>query len=129
MTRKCLIIRQQKRLRLVNKFVDERISFKQLLNLEMLNLCQFLKDKKKKKKDKEEKIKDNYSYLSLLVLIIYQKTLLNKHPKNSMFVRLKNRCYITGRSRGFIKKWGVSRIIFRELAAKGLLPGIIKSSW
>lgn len=129
MTRKCLIIRQQKRLRLVNKFVDERISFKQLLNLEILNLCQFLKDKKKKKKDKEEKIKDNYSYLSLLVLIIYQKTLLNKHPKNSMFVRLKNRCYITGRSRGFIKKWGVSRIIFRELAAKGLLPGIIKSSW
>lgn len=46
-----------------------------------------------------------------------------------MIVRLKNRCYITGRSRGFVKKWGVSRIIFRDLAAKGLLPGIIKSSW
>lgn len=117
MTRKCLIIRQQKRLRLVNKYVDERILFKNLLNLEILYFNYFLKEKEI----------DNY--LSLLILMIYQKTLFNKYPKDSGLIRLKNRCSITGRSRGFIKKWGISRIIFRELTAKGLLPGIIKSSW
>lgn len=127
MTRKCLIMRQQKRLKLVNKFIGERINLKHLLNLElsMLDKCLI----KKNKNDNEKKVKNVLNYISLLIIIIYQKTLFNKHSKNSMIVRLKNRCYITGRSRGFVKKWGVSRIIFRDLAAKGLLPGIIKSSW
>nr|YP_009705918.1 ribosomal protein S14 [Prototheca bovis]AVM80986.1 ribosomal protein S14 [Prototheca bovis] len=127
MTRKCLIMRQQKRLKLVNKFIDERVNLKHLLNLElsMLDKCLI----KRNKKDNDKKIKNLLNYISLLIIIIYQKTLFNKHSKNSMIVRLKNRCYITGRSRGFVKKWGVSRIIFRDLAAKGLLPGIIKSSW
>uniref|UniRef100_UPI003001575D ribosomal protein S14 n=1 Tax=Prototheca cerasi TaxID=2509258 RepID=UPI003001575D len=123
MARKCLIIRQQKRLNLVNKFVDERIILKHFMNFELLKLYECLKIEKEQKSDFFD------TYLSLLVLIIHQKTLLNKHPKNSMFVRLKNRCFITGRSRGFIKKWGISRIFFRKLVTKGLLPGIIKSSW
>lgn len=127
MTRKCLIMRQQKRLNLISKFVDERIIFKNFMDFELIKLYECLKIRNKK--EEKEKIDIFDTYISLLVVIIYQKTLLNKHPKNSMFVRLKNRCYITGRSRGFIKKWGVSRIIFRKLATNGLLPGIIKSSW
>lgn len=127
MTRKCLIMRQQKRLNLISKFVDERIIFKNFMDFELIKLSECLKIRKKKKE--KDKIDIFDTYISLLVVIIYQKTLINKHPKNSMFVRLKNRCYITGRSRGFIKKWGVSRIIFRKLATNGLLPGIIKSSW
>lgn len=128
MARKCLIMRQQKRLKLVNKFIDERVNLKHLLNLELSMLYECLK-KRNKKNDDEKRLEFFLSYLSLLIIILYQKTLFNKHSKNSMFVRLKNRCYITGRSHGFVKKWGISRIVFRDLAAKGLLPGIIKSSW
>ena len=126
-------MRQQKRLNLINKFADERVIFKNFINFELLKLYECLKIIKNKKEKKEEENEDKIdifnTYISLLVVIIYQKTILNKHPKNSMFVRLKNRCYITGRSRGFIKKWGISRMIFRKLATNGLLPGIIKSSW
>jgi len=50
-------------------------------------------------------------------------------PRNSSPVRIKNRCRITGRPRAFIRKYGLSRITFRELAHKGQLPGVTKSSW
>lgn len=54
---------------------------------------------------------------------------LDKLPRNSSKVRLKNRCSITGRPRAFIGKFGVSRIQFRELALNGQLPGVVKASW
>ena len=54
---------------------------------------------------------------------------LNKLPKNSSPVRLRNRCQITGRSRGFLRKYKLSRLCFREMANMGLLPGVVKSSW
>ncbi|WGH27661.1 MAG: 30S ribosomal protein S14 [Candidatus Shikimatogenerans bostrichidophilus] len=54
---------------------------------------------------------------------------LQKIPKNSSIVRLKNLCKITGRSRGYIRFFGISRIEFRRLASNGLIPGIKKSSW
>jgi len=54
---------------------------------------------------------------------------LSKLPKNSSAIRVRNRCSQTGRSRGFIRFFGVSRIIFRELASAGLLPGVRKASW
>ena len=54
---------------------------------------------------------------------------LQKLPKNSSPVRIRNRCFITGRSRGFIRSFGMSRISLREQAAKGCIPGIKKSSW
>jgi small subunit ribosomal protein S14 len=54
---------------------------------------------------------------------------LQKLPKNSSMVRLKNRCMFTGRSRGYYRKFGVSRLIFREMALKGEIPGVKKSSW
>jgi len=52
-----------------------------------------------------------------------------KLPRNSNPVRLHNRCAVTGRSRGYIRKFGLSRITFREEASRGNVPGITKSSW
>lgn len=54
---------------------------------------------------------------------------LQKLPKNSSPVRLRNRCKLTGRSRGYMRKFGVSRISFRNLVNFGLIPGVKKSSW
>ncbi len=54
---------------------------------------------------------------------------LQKLPKNSSKVRLHNRCSDTGRPRGYMRQFGISRITFRELASNGLIPGIRKASW
>ena len=57
------------------------------------------------------------------------QTKLQKLPKNSARERIRNRCSMSGRPRGFIGKFGVSRIQFRELALNGKIPGVTKSSW
>jgi len=54
---------------------------------------------------------------------------LSRLPRNSSPVRLHNRCKLTGRPKGYIRQFGISRISFRELASKGLIPGIKKASW
>lgn len=54
---------------------------------------------------------------------------LQKLPKNSSPTRVKNRCGITGRPRGYLRDFGLSRIKFRELASVGEIPGVRKSSW
>ncbi|OGU60245.1 MAG: 30S ribosomal protein S14 [Ignavibacteria bacterium RBG_13_36_8] len=54
---------------------------------------------------------------------------LQKLPKNSSPVRLHNRCLISGRPRGYYRKFGISRLVFREMALRGEIPGIKKSSW
>tara|TARA_B100001750_G_C15275672_1_gene479837 strand:- start:351 stop:656 length:306 start_codon:yes stop_codon:yes gene_type:complete len=54
---------------------------------------------------------------------------LEKLPKNSNRIRVRNRCNVTGRPRGVYRKFGLSRITFRELALKGLIPGVSKASW
>ena len=54
---------------------------------------------------------------------------LQKLPKNSSPVRIKNRCAVTGRQRGFMRPFGLSRIAFRELAREGKIPGVKKASW
>jgi small subunit ribosomal protein S14 len=54
---------------------------------------------------------------------------LQKLPRNSSAVRLNNRCAISGRSRGFLRRFGVSRIVFREMALSGKIPGVRKASW
>ena len=54
---------------------------------------------------------------------------LQKIPKNASPVRLHNRCKITGRPKGYMRMFGLSRVMFREMANKGLIPGIKKSSW
>jgi small subunit ribosomal protein S14 len=50
-------------------------------------------------------------------------------PRNSSPIRLHNRCKITGRPKGYMRQFGVSRIQFREMASKGLIPGVKKASW
>ncbi|UQQ37378.1 30S ribosomal protein S14 [Paenibacillus polymyxa] len=54
---------------------------------------------------------------------------LQKLPRDSSPTRLKNRCELTGRPRGYLRKFKLSRIAFRDLAHKGQIPGITKSSW
>ena len=54
---------------------------------------------------------------------------LQKLPRNSSPVRLKNRCMFTGRSRSYYRKFGVSRLVLREMALRGELPGVKKASW
>lgn len=54
---------------------------------------------------------------------------LQKLPRNSAPTRLHNRCNITGRPRAYIRKFGISRIAFRELALEGKIPGVVKASW
>jgi small subunit ribosomal protein S14 len=71
-----------------------------------------------KYKAKREELKANGDYEAL-----------QKLPKNSSPVRLKNRCMFTGRTRGFHRKFGVSRLVLREMALRGEIPGLKKSSW
>ena len=54
---------------------------------------------------------------------------LQKLPKNSAKVRLHNRCKLSGRPKGYMRQFGISRINFREMASSGLIPGVKKASW
>ncbi len=54
---------------------------------------------------------------------------LDKLPRNSSRVRLHNRCKMTGRPKGYMRKFGISRVTFREMASAGKIPGITKASW
>ena len=54
---------------------------------------------------------------------------LQKLPKNSARIRMHNRCKLTGRPKGYMRQFGISRINFREMASSGLIPGVKKASW
>lgn len=54
---------------------------------------------------------------------------LDKLPRNSSAVRLHNRCRLTGRPKGYMRKFGVNRVTFREMALNGKIPGVTKASW
>ena len=54
---------------------------------------------------------------------------LQKLPKNASPIRLHNRCKLTGRPKGYIRQFGLSRVTFREMANQGLIPGVRKASW
>ena len=56
------------------------------------------------------------------------KHLIN-FPRNASPVRLHNRCKLTGRPKGYMRKFGISRVTFREMAAAGKIPGVTKASW
>lgn len=100
MSRKSLIEREKKRINLVKKYSIKRNQ---------------LTIKIKKNLFLEQKFQ------------LYLK--LQKLPKNSCPVRLKNRCSLSGRSKGFFRDFGVSRHFVREFAHEGLLPGVVKASW
>mgnify|MGYP001781707889 FL=1 len=67
---------------------------------------------------KRAELKANHDYIGL-----------SKLPRNSSTVRLVNRCSLSGRRHGYLRKFGVSRLTFREMARNGLIPGVTKASW
>ncbi|GAB5387276.1 MAG: 30S ribosomal protein S14 [Alphaproteobacteria bacterium] len=54
---------------------------------------------------------------------------LSELPRNGSKVRMRNRCRMTGRPRGYYRKFGISRVLLRELGSQGMIPGLVKSSW
>ena len=100
MAKKSAIQRDLKRRRLISKYANKRAELKAILA--------------------NPETSDEESYKA--------QAKLTKLPKNSSPIRARNRCSITGRPRAHIRKFGLSRITFRELASKGKLPGVTKSS-
>ena len=100
MAKKSMIEREKKRQRLVAKYANKR---------------QSLQEKIAQATTQQERV-DLHRQLQRL-------------PKNSAPTRLRNRCWVTGRSRGYYRDFGLSRHVLREMAHQGLLPGVKKSSW
>ena len=101
MARKASIEKQKRRKRLVDLKWEKRQRLKKIIS-----------DVKMSDEERQKAIKD-----------------INKMKRNSSPVRLRNRCRITGRCRGYLRKFQLSRLCFRERASDGLIPGITKASW
>jgi small subunit ribosomal protein S14 len=78
---------------------------------------------------KRKKLVEKYAKLRAELKAAGDYDALDKLPKNSSRVRLHNRCQLTGRPKGYMRQFGVSRVTFREMALKGLIPGVTKASW
>ena len=100
MAKKSMIEREKKRFYLVNKFFQKRNEFKQQIG--------------STKSFKEQ---------------LFFSVKLQKLPKNSSTTRLHNRCFVTGRPKGYFRDFGISRHVLREMAHQCLLPGVTKASW
>jgi small subunit ribosomal protein S14 len=100
MAKKCMIQRELKRQKTVNKFAKKR------------NL-----------------LKSNLKQATNLNEIFTIQRQLQRLPVNSSKIRLRNRCWKTGRSRGFYRNFGLSRHVLRKMAHECLLPGVFKASW
>lgn len=100
MSKKSLIEREKKRKKLAQKFWKKRLILKN-----KIKTSQFLKEK--------------FSFSARL----------QKLPRDSSSTRLRNRCFFSGRARGFLRNFGISRHFIREFAHEGLLPGLEKASW
>jgi len=101
MAKKAMIERNLKRRRMAAKFESKRNRLKEIIN------------------DKDKSGEDRFiAALKLAEL-----------PRNSSKTRIRNRCLVTGRPRGFYRKLKMSRIALRELGSAGLIPGLVKSSW
>ncbi len=100
MAKKSMIEREKKRSRLVAKYADKRAE---------------LKEQFRKASSQREKLE------------IHRR--IQQLPRNSAPSRRRNRCWVTGRSRGYYRDFGLSRNVLREWAHEGLLPGVVKSSW
>lgn len=87
------------------------------------------KESIKARQRKREKLVALYAERRAALKAAGDFTGLQKLPRNSSKVRLKNRCGLTGRPKGFIREFGLCRNQFRELALKGVIPGVTKSSW
>ena len=87
------------------------------------------KESMKAREVKRQKLVDKYAAKRAELKAQGDYIGLQKLPKNASPVRLHNRCKLTGRPKGYMRQFGVSRINFREMALNGLIPGIRKASW
>jgi small subunit ribosomal protein S14 len=99
MAKESMKAREVKRAKLVKKYANKRTELKKIIN------------------------GDDYEAKTEAVIA------LQKLPPNSNPIRQHNRCKLTGRPKGYMRVFGISRINFREMASKGLIPGVKKSSW
>ncbi|MFZ1291036.1 MAG: 30S ribosomal protein S14 [Melioribacteraceae bacterium] len=81
------------------------------------------------REEKRKKLVEKYAALRKELKEKGEWDELQKLPRNSSPIRLRNRCVITGRPRAYSRKFGVSRLVFREMALRGEIPGIKKASW
>lgn len=95
------IVKQKKREQIVKNALEKRLSLRKIA-----------KDYSLTEEEREE-----------------ARVKLNKMKRDTNPIRLRNRCALTGRSRGVYRKFGLSRLCFREMALQGLIPGITKASW
>lgn len=87
------------------------------------------KESMKAREVKRQKLVDRFAEKRAKLKAEGDFVALQKLPKNASPVRLHNRCKLTGRPKGYIRQFGISRITFREMAANGLIPGVKKASW
>jgi small subunit ribosomal protein S14 len=87
------------------------------------------KESMKAREIKRRKMVDKYAEKRAALKAAGDYTALQKLPKNASPVRLHNRCKLSGRPKGYMRAFGVSRINFREMASQGLIPGVKKASW
>ncbi len=87
------------------------------------------KESMKARERKREKLVAKYAKKRAELIAAGDYEGLQKLPKNASPVRLHNRCKLTGRPKGYMRQFGISRINFREMASNGLIPGVTKASW
>ena len=87
------------------------------------------KESMKAREVKRQKLVDKYADKRAALKAAGDYEGLQKLPKNSSPVRLHNRCKLTGRPKGYMRQFGISRVTFREMANNGLIPGVKKASW
>ncbi|MBS4065836.1 MAG: 30S ribosomal protein S14 [Chitinophagaceae bacterium] len=83
----------------------------------------------KARQKKREKLAAQYAEKRAALKAAGDYAALDKLPKNASPVRLKNRCQLTGRPKGYMRFFGISRVIFRDMALNGQIPGVKKASW
>lgn len=81
------------------------------------------------RQDKREKMVAKFAEKRTALKAAGDYAALDLLPKNASPVRLKNRCQLTGRPRGYMRYFGLSRIMFRDMALNGMIPGVKKASW
>jgi len=87
------------------------------------------KESMKARERKRQRMVDHYADKRAELKAAGDWDALQKLPRNSSKVRLHNRCALTGRPRGYIRQFGISRVKFRKMALEGLIPGVKKASW
>jgi small subunit ribosomal protein S14 len=81
------------------------------------------------REEKRRKLVDKYAAKRQALKEMGDLEGLQRLPRNSSPVRKRNRCALSGRSRGYMRQFGISRIVFRDMAREGKIPGVRKSSW